>query len=94
MEDKNRKRAIRRAHYQRLKKNVKWYYGGYFDTWRHYPNEPETCGFLANTQTKCSCWMCGNPRRYYKWTGENPRTIQEQKVYQESIEEILRSYEE
>lgn len=23
-------------------------------------------GTLANSGTRCSCWMCGNPRRYFK----------------------------
>ncbi len=28
--------------------------------------EARTVGVLAHTRTLCSCWMCGNPRRYTK----------------------------
>jgi hypothetical protein len=30
---------------------------------------------LAANRKPCSCWMCGNPRRYAK--GQNQRTLQE-----------------
>lgn len=34
-------------------------------------------GMLAMTRVPCSCWMCGNPRRYL---GE--RTVQERRAWQ------------
>lgn len=63
---KNRKRALRRDHYCRLKHNRKDYYGGIF-----YPELSTVQGIarragkLATTAPDCSCWMCGNPRRYF-----------------------------
>ncbi len=71
---KTNQRAVRRHHYQRLKKNRR-------DYWRS-PEEVELTkkelGRVANTPHPCSCSMgCGNPRRV---TGE--RTAQERKVYQ------------
>lgn len=53
------KRALRRHHYQRLKRKRRAYYGGYG---RH---REEAQGKLAATATVCSCWMCGNPRTYF-----------------------------
>lgn len=52
-------RALRRHHYQRLKRKRRDYYGGYT---RH---REEAQGKLAGTATVCSCWMCGNPRKYF-----------------------------
>ncbi len=52
------KRAERRHHYQRLKKNRSHYWGG--------DNCEGRCAVLANTPTPCSCYMCGNPRKYFK----------------------------
>lgn len=63
---KNRKRGLRRYHYYRLKSNRKDYYGGII-----YPESftaqgiARRAGKLVNTAPDCSCWMCGNPRRYF-----------------------------
>jgi len=60
--EKNRQRAIRRYHYDRLKEKRKFYY-------KYYNEDPwseEKRGTLVSTSTPCSCWMCGNPRRYFK----------------------------
>ena len=54
-----KQRALRRHHYQRLKRKRRNHYGGYG---RHRSNAQ---GRLANTATLCSCWMCGNPRKYF-----------------------------
>jgi hypothetical protein len=66
--EKSRKRAIRRAHYQRLKikRSTHW---GYPETWssdgkREMPEDSRA--FLATTSTPCSCLGCGNPRRRWK----------------------------
>ena len=72
------KRAIRRHHQWRLvakRKKVIW--------WADHAHS----GTLANTPRRCSCWMCGNPRKHYKMTGDYKRTIQERKHYQETIKE-------
>ena len=52
-------RALRRHHYQRLKQKRRDYYGSYG---RH---RDDVRGKLANTATVCSCWMCGNPRKFF-----------------------------
>lgn len=53
---RRRKRAIRRHHRWRLKKNRKNYYGG------NYEGRESK---LIDTPTPCSCPMCGNPRRWW-----------------------------
>ena len=62
------KRAIRRHHYQRLKKkrinNI---------CWLHNLSYREV-GIYINTPKVCSCWMCGNPRKHF-----NEKTFQEKK---------------
>lgn len=61
--EKNRKRAIRRHHYDRLKKTRKNYWGR---TWNNHPMDEGQLGVVANTPTPCSCFGCGNPRKYFK----------------------------
>lgn len=51
-------RALRRHHQQRMKHRVAAYYGGYAR------GDARHVGKLAQTRAPCSCWMCGNPRRY------------------------------
>ena len=64
--------ARRRADRARLKKKrVFW--------WCSKDRKSDTqLGRLIDTPTPCSCWMCGNPRRYF-----NERTIQEQRWFQD-----------
>lgn len=62
------KRAIRRHHYERLKKARRGHWG-YFD------KTSRQIGILARTSAVCSCWMCRNERRL---TGEGP--FQERKL--------------
>ena len=55
------KRAIRRHHYQRLKRlrRKKW-------EWRLQEKISEgQAASYATTATPCSCWMCGNTRKYW-----------------------------
>lgn len=54
-------RALRRHHRQRVKNNRKKY-------WTVFPHEesPKRLGIITTTPCICSCWMCGNPRKYYK----------------------------
>lgn len=54
-------RALRRHHRQRVKNNRKKY-------WTVFPHEesPRRLGIITTTPCICSCWMCGNPRKYYK----------------------------
>ena len=65
MDDLNSKTiATRRAHMARIKK-------ARIPTWLAHPSKKDI-GRRAATAKPCSCWMCGNPR---KWTGQ--RTWQE-----------------
>jgi hypothetical protein len=63
-------RAVRRHHRFRLRENRKNYHLGA----EFYSDPDGVKSFWVNTPTPCSCWGCGNPRKY-----ENgPRlTIQE-----------------
>ncbi|MDX5935681.1 hypothetical protein [Acidithiobacillus thiooxidans] len=69
MSDRDSKlaRAIRRHHRYRLQRNRRYYWDkdGLTDN-------PRWFGKVIDTPTPCSCWMCGNPRRYF---GE--KTLQE-----------------
>lgn len=55
---KDAKRALRRFHRKRLFKKRKNYWGYY---WNNY----EIGKIVINTPTPCSCFMCGNVRKYY-----------------------------
>ncbi len=55
-------RALRRHHYERLKAARSHYFSG-----RSAPLSPSALGKVADTPCLCSCFMCGNPR---KWHGE------------------------
>jgi hypothetical protein len=50
-------RAIRRAHRARLKKARRFHWGRRL--------RGSALGMVVDTPTPCSCWMCGNPRRYF-----------------------------
>lgn len=54
-------RALRRMHSARIKRKVVSYYDGWART-SDFPGR--ILGLLVATRTPCSCWMCGNPRRY------------------------------
>ena len=76
------KRAIRRHHRERLKKNRKNY--GTVAIWGIWDNSQELeerLSFAVDTPCPCSCHMCGNPRTHWK---EKP--IREQRHLQEKIE--------
>lgn len=64
---KETKRAIRRHHIKRLKRNRIIWWGRKLDA--------KEISQVVDTPTPCSCSMCGNPR---KWFGES--TIQERKA--------------
>jgi hypothetical protein len=55
-----RTRAFRRHHEERIKRRVAYYYG------RYAAGNPPHIGRIAHTRTPCSCWMCGNPRRWLR----------------------------
>lgn len=73
---KSMKRALRRHHAARVKKNRRYHWG------QDMALEPHLWRVLVNTPTPCSCWSCGNPRKYL---GE--LTVQEQRLLQPAGDE-------
>jgi hypothetical protein len=54
-------RALRRHHSRRIKALFYRYMKARIWEWAVTPGE---AGVFANHGKACSCWMCGNPRRY------------------------------
>ncbi len=57
--DKDRKRALRRAEVERLKRARCKY-------WGHYTEEMSErhLGIVVNTPKVCNCWMCSKPKKH------------------------------
>jgi hypothetical protein len=68
---KDLSRALRRHHAARLKKKRQYYYG-----WTK-KLDPQQLGKVLNAVPSCSCYMCGNPRKYFK-----ERSVQEKRWMQ------------
>lgn len=68
-------RALRRHHRQRVKNNRKKY-------WTVFPHEesPKRLGIITTTPCICSCWMCGNPRKYFKNSKAGMKTSEIRKM--------------
>ena len=79
---KDMARAVRRQHLLRLKK-VRSVYFNHTSFGKNAMTNRQK-GMAANTAQMCSCYMCGNPR---KWFTE--LTMQEQRFSQHSINEML-----
>jgi hypothetical protein len=73
-----RTREWRRFQNKRLKKNRRSYWTG-----SHWDNDSRRLGILLHTPKICSCYMCGNPRKYFK--GKDSNTIQEQRIAQKDL---------
>ena len=93
MEDKNRKRAIRRANKKRVGKKAFKNHHDVHDPWtKKYMDEhpywrSECEGALSSTRAACSGACCGNPRKHF-----NEKTIQERKAeedFEDQMEETL-----
>jgi hypothetical protein len=56
---KNSLRALRRHHGQRLKASRRVHAG------RDLSGDPRALGKALATACQCSCWLCGNPRRFF-----------------------------
>ncbi len=56
---KDMSRAIRRHHAARLKRARRFYFAVY------NAGDPRRLGLALHTPALCSCWMCGNARRYF-----------------------------
>ena len=67
------KRALRRHHRKRLKRKRAGYWYGADEN--SGPLTRRHLGIALATPAPCSCWMCGNPRRYF---GE--KTVQEKRA--------------
>lgn len=83
MESKDFRRALRRHHIQRLKKARAGYWG------RDRTLSPRQLGIVVGTPQACSCWMCGNPRRYRTDDNQLGLTLQEviHRQYERSFED-------
>jgi hypothetical protein len=77
---KNIIRGIRRHHLQRLKK------ARAFDQaiGESRQDDAAALGRHVNTPAKCSCWMCGNPRRYFDEKSRQER-IRDEKFAADSV---------
>lgn len=65
------KRAERRHHYERMKAKARR-----VECMRYMPRtDDRTLGIAANTGKRCSCYMCGNPRRHFR-----ERTMRERRA--------------
>jgi len=72
---KNMKRALRRHHFKRRQaaEFKKW-----SRIWQDDKEHAIMCSRVyRDLRTPCSCYMCGNPRKYFK-----ELTIQERKFYE------------
>ncbi len=60
-------RAVRRHHVQRLKLKRKnyWGYGPNGHRQGHPVMPPNRLGQVVKHPAVCSCWMCGNDRKYF-----------------------------
>lgn len=79
-------RAMRRHHIERLKskwQRTKWKN----QASANFPSlisEAKQSGMFVKTRALCSCWMCGNPRKYW-----GLRSIQELREMQLGISERM-----
>ncbi len=73
-------RALRRHHRLRLKAKWKSTHARYFAdmTIPTVSSNEKRAGIYLKTRALCSCWMCGNPRKY-----NGDRTIQERRQMQQ-----------
>lgn len=77
--EKNKKRAIRRAQKARMLRKAQeasrltWLSSD--EKWSEW--KEQWARKHADNLAKCSCWMCGNPRKYW-----NQKTLQEKKFSQ------------
>lgn len=74
--EKPKRRAWRRAQTQRIKKNRQQYWG------RDLSGDPVAHGIAIDTPKTCSCFMCGNERRYF-----NQVTVQEKRAALATLDE-------
>jgi hypothetical protein len=83
MNGKGKSRSLRRHHMERLKANRKRYWG------RGGQGAPDSMsekdlGMVVHTAALCSCFMCGNARKYF-----GKPTLQEEAHTAQQDEELL-----
>ena len=79
---KSTKRALRRHHRQRM---IARAYRSYVLCWENDEDiQRERVLRWYNNLAKCSCWMCGNPRRY-----KGRPTLQEERQLQAALDEAM-----
>ncbi len=69
-------RALRRHHVARLKRSRRFYFG------KDLAKDPVDLGITVTTAARCSCALCGNPRRIFL-----ELTMQERRLFQDLGEE-------
>jgi len=79
---KNLKRAFRRHHSFRVKQNYKRKI-----YWLDKSNE-RMVGIVSKTPRLCSCWMCGNSRKYFGEISSQEKKAKERDEF-DSTEELL-----
>jgi hypothetical protein len=86
---KETKRALRRHHRQRMIRHaLRSYAIGYCflgddDEKREF--REERARRLHDYLTKCSCWMCGNPRKFFKEVTVQEKRLAEAARYELSV---------
>jgi hypothetical protein len=58
-----------------MKSRVRYYYNGWG------AKSPRNTGLVAHSRTPCSCFMCGNPRRWWREV-----SLQERRLLAEDLE--------
>lgn len=78
----SKSRSERRHHHQRMLDRVKTFHWLKNKFWNGTDEERDLhLKKMAETRQKCSCHMCGNPRKYWK-----EKTMQEKRIM-ENIDE-------
>ena len=85
--DNRRGIPYRRSQEARVKKNARkklkdrrLSYDLAWDTGKPDHEDPQSVGMKATTPCRCSCAMCGNPRKYEQGGSDGPLTIQERRA--------------
>lgn len=79
------KQSLRHHRWRKIKRTMNTnMYRSYFEgRWQSIDvsdaNVKKWRGRIATTPTPCSCWMCGNPRKYYG-NGKYAKTLQERRA--------------
>lgn len=72
--EKDMNRAVRRHHTARLKNTRRFFHGD------DLVKDPVQLGKTVATPASCSCFMCGNPRKYGEQSMQEKRAAQREHV--------------